>query len=141
LNVNYRRGQMDVENNSENYTQNNLPELASIQQSTGFSWNENTSHNGNMRYDLKVDSTSDMTLKFGYNKINRDNFSRNNSLERNLEDKLLNDIYSTNDNTSINEALNASVMFTKRFKKLRRSLTLNTSISSNNTDGVSNYFS
>ncbi|NGM73346.1 outer membrane beta-barrel protein [Sphingobacterium sp. SGL-16] len=141
LNVNYRRGQMEVENNSGSFVQNNLPQLASIQQSTGFSLNENTSHNANMRYDLKVDSTSDMTLKFGYNKINRDNFSRNNSLERNLEDKLLNDIYSTNDNTSINETLNANVMFTKRFKKLRRSLTLNTSISSNNTDGVSNYFS
>ncbi|MCA5005563.1 TonB-dependent receptor [Sphingobacterium bovistauri] len=141
LNVNYRRGQMDVENNSQNFSQNNLPDLASIQQSTGLTLNESKSHNANMRYDLKVDSTSDMTLKFGYNKINRDNFSRNNSSESNLDEILLNDTYSTNNNTSINEVLNASVMFTKRFKKLRRSLTLNTSISSNNTDGVSNYFS
>src|SRR5690606_2133392 len=42
---------------------------------------------------------------------------------------------------SLNESLNASIMLTKRFKKLRRSLTLNTSVTNNTTDGTSNYFS
>ena len=141
LNVNFRRGQMDVENNSSSYVQNNLPELASIQQSTGFSLNESKSHNANIRYDLKVDSTSDMILKLGYNKINRENFTNSSTTERNLDDILLNETEASNDYSTVNETMNASVMLTKRFKKLRRSLTLNTSISSNNTDGISNYFS
>lgn len=141
LNLNYRRGQMDVENNSTNVEQNNLPELASIRESTGFSSNENKSHNTNMRYDLKVDSTSDMTLRFGYSKTNRENFSRNSSNEHNLEDVLLNDTESSNNTTSDVENLNANVMLTKRFKKLRRSLTFNSGITASNTDGVTNYLS
>lgn len=141
LNVNYRRGQMEVENNSTNFIQNNLPELASIQQAVGFSLNENKSHNANMRYDLKIDSTSDMTVRLGYNKINRDNAGFNTTVERSLEEELLNETEMRNTNVSLNEALNANVMLTKRFKKLRRSLTLNTSLTNNSTDGTSNYFS
>lgn len=141
LNVNYRRGQMDVENNSTNFSQNNLPELASIQQSAGFNANETKSHNANMRYDLKIDSTSDMTIRLGYNKVDRDNFTNSFSDEKNLDGILLNDVISSNNNVSNNENMNANIMLTKRFNKLRRSLTLNTGITSSNTDGVSNYLS
>jgi hypothetical protein len=141
LNVNYRRGQMEVENNSTNFIQNNLPELASIQQSKGFSANENKSHNANMRYDLKIDSTSDMTVRLGYNTTNRDNSGFSTSTERSLNEELLNDTRTSNSGNSLNESLNASILLTKRFKKLRRSLTLNTSVTNNTTDGTSNYFS
>jgi len=141
LNVNYRRGQMEVENNSTNFIQNNLPELASIQESSGFSLNESKSHNANMRYDLKIDSTSDMTVRLGYNSTNRDNSGFSATTESNLNEQLLNDTRTSNSGNSLNEALNASIMLTKRFKKLRRSLTLNTSVTNNATDGISNYFS
>ncbi len=141
LNVNYRRGQMEVENNSTNFIQNNLPELASIQQSSGFSLNENKSHNANIRYDLKIDSTSDMTVRIGYNNTNRDNSSFSTTTEKSLEEELLNDTRTSNTGQNLNETLNASVMLTKRFQKLRRSLTLNTSVTNNTTDGTSNYYS
>lgn len=141
LNVNYRRGQMEVENNSSSFVQNNLPELASIQQSTGLTWNENKSHNANLRYDLKIDSTTDMTWRMGYNQIDRDNTSTNNAAERSLDETLLNQTESRSVNSSLNESFNANVMLTKRFGKLRRSLTFNTWITTNTTDGVANYYS
>lgn len=141
LNVNYRRGQMEVENNSSSFVQNNLPELASIQQSTGLTWNENKSHNANLRYDLRIDSTTDMTWRMGYNQIDRDNTSTNNAAERSLDETLLNQTESRSVNSSLNESFNANVMLTKRFRKLRRSLTLNTGITSNTTDGIANYYS
>lgn len=141
LNVNYQRAQMSVDNNRTYFSQNNLPDIARIENSTGFTSNETRNNNANMRYDLKIDSLSDLTLKFGYTQTNRDNKSSNESQEQNLDNSFINEVESNDAGHRSNENVNASILLTRKFKKVRRSITLNSSIVSNKDNGNSNYYS
>ncbi|MCI0922394.1 TonB-dependent receptor [Sphingobacterium rhinopitheci] len=141
LNVNYQRAQMSVDNNRTYFSQNNLPDIARIENSTGFTNNETKNNNANVRYDFKVDSLADITFKFGYAQTNRDNKSYSNSQDQNLDFSLINEVESDDIGHRSSENINASILLTRKFLKLRRSITLNSSIASNKDNGNANYYS
>lgn len=141
INVNYQRTQLAVENNSTFFSQNNLPDVARISNSIGYTNNDNKNNNANVRYDFKVDSLADITLKFGYRQSDKDNQSRNESQEESLDFLPINNVTEREDGTTSGENINASIMLTRRFTKLRRSLSLNTSITSNENNAKANYYS
>ena len=141
ININFKHSQLDVENNSTYMAQNNLPEVARIDNSNSFSDNASKNNTANLRYDLKIDSLSDLVLKMGYNKSNRDNFSSSNADQRNLDNSLVNETFSTNKTIGNNENVNADILLTRRFNKARRTITLNANINAQSGNSVSNFYS
>ena len=81
INVNFQRRQLDVSNNSTVFSQNNLPDFARIENTTGYAENNTRNNTANVRYDLKMDSLTDLTVKLGYSKNDRDNFTKSNTKE------------------------------------------------------------
>lgn len=141
INLNFQRKKLNVTNNSSVLTQNNLPDFARIESSTAYSENESVSNNANLRYDLKLDSLTELTVKFGYNKVDREDFTRSNSEERNLDNSLINEIQLRDNGKYKREKIDGSFMLTRRFAKERRSLTLSSSVTSNTDNGKINFYS
>ena len=141
INASYRRNQLNVNNTSTNSAQNNLPEQARIDNSVTSSDNETKTNAGNLRYDYKLDSLTDMTVKMGFNKSQRDNFSETFADQKTLEGQGITETYSKNNSKTDQEQYNLDVLLTRRFKKVRRSLTLAVNTNSDKNDGNINYFS
>lgn len=141
INVNFQRRQLDVSNNSTVFSQNNLPDFARIENTTGYAENNTRNNTANVRYDLKMDSLTDLTVKLGYSKNDRDNFTNSNTKEENLDYTLINEIELKENGTSARENMNANFLLTRRFTKERRSLTLSSSITSNSDNSRSNFYS
>lgn len=141
MNVNYRRNHMNVENTSTYYAQNNLPEVARIDNSLSDTDNETKSNLANLRYDFKLDSLSEITFKLGYSKIERDNHSNSIADQQDLEQNMIYQTESKNNTENRSENINADVLFTKKFKKDRRSLTFNTNFVSGENIGNTNFYS
>lgn len=141
INLNYKRTQLDVKNNNSVWSQNSLPDLALIDQTSRFSDRETKGNGANLRYDVKLDSMSDLTVKFNYNKRDQDNFNKSEHSQTTLEQQLITSTESNNRDISKNEALGADISLTRRFKKQRRSLTLNTNFNSNQANGKDQFYS
>lgn len=140
INVNYRRGQMDVENNSIYIAQNNLPEQARLDSSYTYSDNAMRSNIANIRYDLKLDSLADMIFTLRYNQIKRDNASNTYANQQDLEQNIINETNSQTFSDNTNQNLSADVLLTKRFKKARRSVTLNLNVYDSDYDNTTNFY-
>ncbi len=141
LNVSYQRAQLSVDNNSTFFSQNNLPDVARIQNSIGFTSQETANNVANLRYDLKVDSLTDVILKLGYSKSHKDDYSSDSTQEQNLDYSLINEVISRQNGTNQREGINSSIMITRRFLKERRAITLNSSLISNKDNSDFNYYS
>jgi hypothetical protein len=141
INVNYKRNQLNVTNTSTYLAQNNLPEQARIDHSKTSSDNENRVNAANLRYDYKLDSLTDMTVKMGFNKSQRDNFSETFGGQQTLEGDTITQTRSRNRLKSDQERFNIDLLLTRRFKKERRSLTLALNTNTNQSDGKTNYLS
>ncbi len=140
LNVNYRRGQMDVENNNIYFAQNNLPEQARIDSSYTYSDNAMNSNIANIRYDLKLDSLSDMILTMRYNQIKRENLSNTDASQQDLDYNIINQTTSQTVSDNTNQNVSADILLTKRFMKPRRSVTLNMNVYDSDYDNTSNFY-
>lgn len=141
INVNYKRNQMDVENTTTYAAQNNLPEIARLDNSVSNTNNDTKSNIANLRYDYKLDSLSDLTLKLGYNKSDRENRSVGNSDQRELDGTLIYEGDNKNNQISSTESVNADILLTRRFRKARRSLTLNANVASNDNKSDALFYS
>jgi len=141
FNVNYKRTQINVENNSSIWSQNSLPDLALIDQTKGFSDRETKGNIANFRYDVKLDSMSDMTVKFNYNKGNQNVYNESAHSQTTLEEELITETESNSRDISQNQVIGTDISLTRRFKKERRSLTLNTNFNSNQRDSENQFFS
>src|SRR5690606_35261050 len=117
--------QINVGNTSTYNAQNNLPERAQIDNSVTRSENETKSNIANLRYDVKLDSFSDLTLNMGLTKSSRDNSSFSEADQRTLDGTMITKTSSRTDMNSNLDKFNVNAMLTRRFKKERRSITFN----------------
>ncbi|MGJ1324532.1 TonB-dependent receptor [Sphingobacterium faecium] len=141
INVNYKRNQLNVTNTSTYLAQNNLPDQARIDNSKTNSDNESRVNAANLRYDYKLDSLTDMTVKMGFNKSQRDNFSETFGGQQTIEGDTITQTNARNRVKSDQERFNIDLLLTRRFKKERRSLTVALNTNTNQSDGKTNYFS
>jgi len=141
INVNFKRNQLNVTNTSTYSAQNNLPEQARIDNSETSSDNETKTNGANLRYDYKLDSLTDMTVKMGFNKSQRDNFSETFADQKTLEGQGITETYSKNNSRTEQDQLNLNLLLTRRFKKVRRSLTLAVNTNTDQNNSNTNYFS
>lgn len=141
INVSYKRNQLNVANTSTYFAQNNLPEQARIDNSITSSDNESRTNAANLRYDSKLDSLTDLTVKMGYNKLQRDNYSETFGGQQTLEGLNITETNSKNNAISDQERFNLDLLLTRRFKKERRSLTLAVNTNTNQSTARTNYFS
>jgi len=139
INVSFRRNQMDVKNTRNYLSQNNLPDIARLNTSITESENNNRNNIANMRYDVKMDSLTEVTLKMGYNRLDSDNELETNGEERNLSDSLINKTFNQNKGNIIKENLNADVLITRKFKKDKRSITFHANVNSGRNHGDAQY--
>jgi len=141
INVNFKRNQLNVTNTSTYSAQNNLPEQARIDNSVTSSDNETKTNGANLRYDYKLDYLTDMTVKMGFNKSQRDNFSETFADQKTLEGQGITETYSKNNSRTEQDQLNLNLLLTRRFKKVRRSLTLAVNTNTDQNNSNTNYFS
>ncbi|SKB92876.1 Outer membrane receptor proteins, mostly Fe transport [Sphingobacterium nematocida] len=141
LNVSYKRNQMDVRNNSTYQAQESYPENPTLDNASTRTDNQDKSHNINMRYDFNIDSLSSGTVRLGYSRKNQENNEDKETDRRSLEGHLINETENLSNAVNSNENLNLDFLLTRKFKKDKRSMTLNANIRSNQTDGKTNYYS
>lgn len=141
LNVNFKRNQIDVKNNSTYMAQDNYPENATIDNSKTFTDRFSKAHIANMRYEFKLDSLSSGILAFGYSKRDQENEESKNTYRRDLRDSLINTTENRSTAMSGRDNINLNLLMTRRFKKERRSITLSAALRSNSSDGTTNYYS
>lgn len=141
INVNYKRNQLNVDNTRTYFEQNNVPDQVRIDNSRTASETENRTNAANLRYDYKLDSLTDMTVKMGLNKSQGDNFSETFADQKTLEGQGITETYSKNNSRTDQEKYNLDVLLTRRFKKVRRSLTLAVNTNTDQNNGKTNYFS
>lgn len=141
INVNFKRNQIRVGNTSTYNAQNNLPERAQVDNNVTRSENESKSNTANLRYDLKLDSMSDLTVNMGFVKSSRDNFSFSDADQRTLDGVLITKTTSKNDLNGDQDRFNVNAMLTRRFRKERRSITFNMSANTDQNRSKIQYFS
>lgn len=141
INVNYKRSQIDVANTSTYNAQNNLPERAQIDNTVTQSENETKSNIANLRYDVKLDSFSDLTLNMGLTKSSRDNSSFSEADQRTLDGTMITKTSSRTDMDSDLDKFNVNAMLTRRFKKERRSITFDVNANTDQNRSSTKYFS
>ncbi len=141
INVNFKRNQINVGNTSTYNAQNNLPERAQIDNSVTRSENETKSNIANLRYDVKLDSFSDLTLNMGLTKSSRDNSSFSEADQRTLDGTMITKTSSRTDMNSDLDKFNVNAMLTRRFKKERRSITFNVNANTDRNRSNTKYFS
>ncbi|WP_400262197.1 outer membrane beta-barrel protein [Sphingobacterium sp. SG20118] len=139
--MNVKRNQLNVRNTSTYFAQNNLPGQARIDSSLTHSDKESRTQAANLRYDGKLDSLTDLIVKMGFNKVQRDDFSESFSEQMNLDRKLITKTDARNKVNGDQERFNLDVLLTRRFKKERRSLTLGINTNIDQNDAKTNYFS
>jgi hypothetical protein len=141
INVNYKRNQLNVTNTSTYSAQNNLPDQARIDNSKTSSDNESRVNAANLRYDYKLDSLTDMTLKMGFNKSQRDDFSETFADQKTLEGLGITTTNTIDNAKTDQEKFNLNLLLTRRFKKERRSLTLAINTNTDQNNRRTNYYS
>jgi hypothetical protein len=141
INANFKRNQINVNNTSTYNAQNNLPERAQVDNNVTKSENENKSNVANVRYDLKLDSLSDLTVNMGFTKSSRDNSSNSDADQRTLDGTLITKTTSKTDLNGDQDRFNVNAMLTRRFKKERRSVTFNVNANTDQNRSKTQYFS
>lgn len=140
INTNYKTGFLNVTGNRENLTQNTLP-TGLIKSNTNQDFNNSIFRQKlDAAYTVKLDTTS--TLKLTVDGTIKSNKTRNNFLATSLRgnDILLNQSNRVLTNNGDEQILNASLFYTKKFKKKGRTFTANftEALNQNNTKGYLN---
>ncbi|QKJ31365.1 TonB-dependent receptor [Mucilaginibacter mali] len=135
INTNYKNSWLSVDGNQTNSSQNTLP---------GYSTSSNSNQDFNKKifrqkidlmYQIKLDTAS--TLKFNIdgtvkNSDNNDNYQSSSMNGRG--DTLLNRQTRTLTNNTDGQVFNANVLFTHKFKKAGRTISVNAGTNINNSD-------
>jgi hypothetical protein len=140
INTNYKTGFLDVKGNRENLSQNTLS-TGLIKSNTSQDFNNSIFRQKlDAAYTVKLDTTS--TLKITIDGTIKSNKTRNNYLATSLRgnDTLLNRSNRILTNDGDNKILNASLFYTKKFKKKGRTFTANftEALNESNTKGYLN---
>lgn len=137
INTNYKIGTLDVDGTRNNLTQRNLPTGVINDRSDETFNNHMFRHKLDARYDIKLDSTTNLRISVDGTLRNSDTENNYTSESRNGSGGLLNQSQRRLTNKADDRIFNASALFTKKFKKMGRSfsLNLNQSSNTNKTDG------
>lgn len=140
INTNYKTGFLNVTGNRDALTQNTLP-TGLIKSNTGQDFNNSIFRQKlDAAYTVKLDTTS--TLKITIDGTIKSNKTRDNYLATSLRgnDILLNQSNRVLTNNGDEQILNASLFYTKKFKKKGRTFTANftEALNQNNTKGYLN---
>lgn len=140
INTNYKTGFLNVRGNRDNLTQNTLP-TGLIKSNTDQDYNNAIFRQKlDAAYTIKLDTTS--TLKLTIDGTAKSNKTRNNYLATSLRgnDTLLNRSNRVLTNDGDEKILNASLFYTKKFKKKGRTFSANITeaLDQNNTKGYLN---
>ncbi len=134
INVNYKIGSLDVDGFNNTQTQNNT-------KTNVFNTTSNQTFNNSMfrqkldyTFQIKPDTTSN--LRISMDGTLKNTHTKNNNLTSitNGGDSLLNNEYRNVDNKDDSKIFDASALYTKKFKKTGRTLSLNASFSENETN-------
>ncbi|GAA4795879.1 TonB-dependent receptor [Olivibacter ginsenosidimutans] len=137
INTNYKIGTLDVDGNRNNIVQRNLPTGIINEQNNENFDNHLFRHKLDARYDLKLDSTTNLRIGVDGTLKNSKTASDYTAESRNGDNALLNESERNLTNEGDNRNFNASALLTKKFKKLGRSFSvaLNQSSNTDKTEG------
>lgn len=140
LNLNYKLGDMEVNGYRDNLNQRNLPSGVTQSNSHQVFRNYFSRQRLNATYTNKIDSTS--TIKFGISagtKNTQTNDDYNSETYKNI-DTLQNRNKRMVDNNGDQQNVEANLLWNKKLKKQRRTVSINTSIAynKNNSEGYLN---
>ncbi len=133
--IDYKYSQSDVDLDRNVFTRNAARDTILISNNNTTAARENKRHNVGLKYEIKIDSLSDMTVWAGAERKRDISFSTTTTSTFNQFDQQINGNTRNLKNDTESGEYNASVLYVKRFKKKGRSLTFNYSTSGSNQDG------
>jgi len=133
INTNYKIGTLDVEGTRNSLNQQNLPNGIINNTSNETFDNHMFRHKLDARYDIKLDSTTNLRITMDGTLKNSDTENSYSSESVNGEGRLLNQNERSITNHADDRIFNASALLTKKLKKAGRTLSLNLNQSSNNS--------
>lgn len=139
--IDYKYGQSNVDLERSAFTRNAARDTVLISNNNTAASSENKRHQAGLKYELKLDSLSDLTIWAGGSKSRDVSSSYTISNTVNQFDQKINGNTRNFKNDTESEQYNASALYVKRFKKKGRSLTFNYFTSGSKQDGNQNLYS
>ncbi len=134
VNGNYKFNQLNTNNNSLVLTQNILPDQVLFSENTGNTLSQNRQHSVNARYNLKIDSLTDIkVIAIGKQKIS-ENLSNNDINYRNNFESLLNSNSQHRRSEKTDQTFDNQAQLTKKFARPNRILQATFRIGINHSD-------
>ncbi|SEL00768.1 CarboxypepD_reg-like domain-containing protein [Olivibacter domesticus] len=131
INTNYKIGTLDVDGTRSNIVQRNLPSGVINDRSDERFDNHMFRHKLDAKYDIRLDSTTNLRITVDGTLKNSDTENNYTSESRNGDGMLLNNNERSITNSVDDRIFNASALLTKKFKKVGRSFSVNLNQSSN----------
>ncbi|MGJ1195416.1 outer membrane beta-barrel protein [Sphingobacterium spiritivorum] len=141
LNLSYKYGKIENEGNEETISQNNLPDQIQNTNALRQIAADKDRQKLNLKYDLQFDSLTLLTITGNASRDNIWGETRNNSQTFDGNMDTLNTSESLDINDRKVEAINARALFTRKFMKKGRSLSMALSINNNESNGDGYLFS
>jgi len=140
LNTNYKIGSIRVSGNRNTISQNNLSSGVINNVSDQYNDNDMFRQKLDATYEVKLDSTLTLKVNIDGTLKKSNTYNQYNTSSRNGLDSLLNTTNRTLTNKVDEQMFNANALFTKRFQKKGRTLSLNfnQAITKSNSDGYLN---
>lgn len=135
INLSYMYGKIASEGESERLTQNNLEDRTLFSEQNAYFENDKNRHQFNMKYDLKIDSLTTLTIDGRASKRNDWNLSNDSSFMTNQDGNMLNEQYRNQTSKNNHTSVNVNGYLTKKFLKEGRSLSLRFNYSGSDMDG------
>ncbi|MGJ1362632.1 outer membrane beta-barrel protein [Sphingobacterium spiritivorum] len=141
INSNYKYSRLQLDNTNTTFSRDELPGFSKIENNKAKTSNLNNGHQAGLRYDLELDSSSNITFNLGYKLSKTENTSFSEGLEQTLDYEPINKTEGSSLDNNTNQNAGLSVYYTKKLRKTGRSFTMQ--IASKITDQKSRnqYFS
>lgn len=136
INMSYVFDRVRREGTNEQQEQNNLQDRTLFNTQNSIFDNDQKKHNFNLKYDLKIDSLTSLTIDGGVDRSNSWNHSTDSSSMSELSKGLLNKQFRNMNNKSEFNSFNLNAYFTRRFIKEGRSASISFNLSDSKTDAV-----
>lgn len=135
LNVSYKYGRIEAEGTELTNMQNNLEEGILYTDRSKDVQSDKQQQRANLRYDVKIDTSTTLTLQGNAGKVKNNNSSLSFSDIFDQNRNLLSTDSTFNRMETISESLGLNLLLTKKFKKEGRSLSLNAFINTDKSEG------
>lgn len=140
LTASYFYGNNDTESATENRTTTILPDSRFTTTSSSRGRNMGDSHRLNTRLKVELDSLTSISIEPSYNLSKSNNISSRISNTSDTTGQQI-DLETTNNSDSENSSAGANLYFSRRFKKKGNSVSIYTTLNTNNSESVNDFFS